>query len=635
MLLHNEQLSDLNRTLALLEYGKQIRTDSLPASAKYLNEALDIAEKIGRDTLMIDIHLALGVSFGMQSDYPQSIEHFQEAVKMATAISDDERTATSLNGLGVVNKRLGDYPASQQYYYKSLEIYEKINDPLGVASCCDNLGVLYDLMDDIDQSRAYYQKALAYYEANNKKIRIAGAKSNLAILLLREKKYDSALQNLREAQAIYDSAGYHSNMINVSTNVGYLFNLKQQYDSAVAFLLPALGQAQQMNLKQEEVKIYYNLADAYLGLNDLKKALSYAQKQVDAAQQLGSASLIRDSEVTISKVYEKMGNSQQALDHYKYYMQWSDSVINEEKARTFKTQEVKMEVLKKDTQLAEQSKTLALQEQTIALEKKWRILLIISVCLLSLAAFMVYQRSLSRKRYSRLLESKNHLISDQKEKIEQAKLELEGRMLRSQLNPHFIFNSLSSIQHFITGNDKGNALRYLSKFSKLLRKVLESSFKLNNVLEEEINLLKIYLELESLRFDGSFSYDIEIDDDLDTTYFEIPTLLLQPFVENSLLHGLLPKEDDKQLTISFSENESLIHCAIVDNGVGRKASKEKNNKTTREGVSRGVSVSEQRITLLARKYNVEAGIHYEDIIDKEGKASGTKVTIDLPKIEAN
>ena len=634
-LLVQRQYSDIERAQVLLKYGKLIRSDSLPVSSKYLREGLTISKNIHNDTLSVDFLQALGVSYGMQSIFPESIENFQEAVSLAASIGDDERTATSLNGLGIVHKRLGDYTASQQYYYRAVEIYEKIGDQKGLTSAIENLGVLYDLMGDYDQSRAYYHRVLDYYQQYGSATDIAGVKSNLAILLMRETQYDRALQEFQEVKTMYESAGFTHRTVNILSNMGYLYNHIGQYDSALLVLKQALVSAQELNLKQEQVTIYYNLSDASIGLGQWTDALAFANRQLVLARQLGSASLLRDAEKTLSKVYEKMGNTSLALLHYKNSVQWADSVINEEKARTFKTQEVKMEVLKKDVQLAEQQKTLLIQEEKIALEKRWNIMLIISLALLSLAAFMVYQRSLSRKRYATMLESKNILISEQKDKLEMAKLELEGRMLRSQLNPHFIFNSLSSIQHFITENDKNHALRYLSKFSNLLRKVLEGSFNLNSVLEDEINLLKVYLELESLRFDESFTYNIELKGDLDPGYYEMPTLLLQPFIENALLHGLLPKSGTKKMSISFQENEQMIHCVIEDNGIGREASRALNNKKSREGIPRGIAVSEQRLSLLARQYNLHAGVTYEDIFDENGNAAGTRVHIDLPKIEAN
>jgi tetratricopeptide (TPR) repeat protein len=629
------QISDIQRAEVLLKYGKLIRSDSLPVSSKYLSEGLTIAKSISNDTLSVDFYQALGVTFGMQSIFAESIENFQNGLKLVTAIRDDERTATLLNGLGIVHKRLGDYTASQQYYYQAMEIYEKIGDQKGLITAIENLGVLYDLMGDYDQSRAYYHRVLDYYQQHGTSTDIAGVKSNLAILLMRETQYNRALHEFKEVKTMYESAGFAHRTVNILSNMGYLYNRTGQYDSALFVLKQALASAQEMNLKQEEVTICYNISDAYASMGQWTNALTYADRQLLLTRQLGSFSLLRDAEKMLSKVYEKMGNTSLALEHYKTSVQWADSVINEEKTRTFKTQEVKMEVLKKDVQLAEQKNTLQIQEEKIALERKWNVMLITSLGLLSLAAFMVYQRSLSRKRYAIMLESKNLLISEQKDKIEMAKLELEGRMLRSQLNPHFIFNSLSSIQHFITENDKSNALRYLSKFSNLLRKVLESSFNLNSVLEDEINLLKVYLELESLRFTDSFTYNIELKGDLDASYYEMPTLLLQPFIENALLHGLLPKEGHKKILISFQENEQMIHCVIEDNGIGREASRAMNNKKSRDGLPRGIAVSEQRLSLLARQYNLHAGVTYEDIFDEHGNAVGTRVHIDLPKIEAN
>lgn len=634
-LLNTHHAADLQRAVVLYQYGKLIRGDSLPVSSRYLQEGLDISKVIGNDTLTVDLFQALGVSYGMQSMYPESIGNFQEAVKKAREIGDDERIATSLNGLGIVHKRLGDYPASQQYYYQALEIYEKTGDEQGHAVAMENLGILYDLMGEVEKSASCYQQALLYYTAHNLPILEAGVKSNLAILLLKQARYDSAMHILKDALKIYQENGRHHNVVNMITNIGNIHNRLGQYDSAIYVSEPALAHAKALNLKQEQVNLSYNLADACIGLSNWKQALNYAREQSRVASETGSFSLMRDAEKMLSKVYEHAGDATAALSHFKKSVQWSDSLINEEKARTFKIQEVKMEVMKKDVQLAEQAKTLLVQDQKIALEKRWRFLLIASIFLVSLAAFMVYQRYLSRQRYARLLEEKNRLISTQKEKIEQAKTELEGRMLRSQLNPHFIFNSLSSIQHFITENDKVNALRYLSKFSILLRKVLDSSFSLNNAMDEEIKLLKVYLDLESLRFNGTFSYKIDIEHDLDPQSYEMPTLLLQPFIENALLHGLLPKDGRKNLQVSFRANAQMIHCTVEDNGIGRQASGILNEKKSRHGLARGISVSRQRIAILSRQYHVPAGVFYEDILDEEGNIAGTRVHIDLPKIEAN
>ena len=196
--------------------------------------------------------------------------------------------------------------------------------------------------------------------------------------------------------------------------------------------------------------------------------------------------------------------------------------------------------------------------------------------------------------------------------------------LRAQLNPHFIFNSLNSIQHLITKGDKVNALKYLTKFSKLLRQVLETSIEVNVPLNREKELLTMYLELESLRFNNDFSYSIEISENLDEYNQEIPLFLIQPFVENAILHGLLPKEGkDKDLKIVFDDQEHCIVCSITDNGIGREAAKA--NQKVKSHISRGISVSEKRLEMLCKRKENSSKINYIDL------EQGTRVDICIPK----
>ena len=192
------------------------------------------------------------------------------------------------------------------------------------------------------------------------------------------------------------------------------------------------------------------------------------------------------------------------------------------------------------------------------------------------------------------------------------------------MNPHFIFNSLGSIQHLISTNDKKGALTYLSKFSKLLRQVLESSVNISLVLSEEIELLKIYVELEALRFDHSFSYQFEIDENLDIDAHEVPMLLVQPYIENAIIHGLMPKEGNKELKVSFTDKGDNIECVIDDNGVGlTQTEARKSNR-----ISRGMSITERRIQAL-KQHSTQQLVKIENLSD--GNRSGTRVTILIPK----
>ncbi len=200
--------------------------------------------------------------------------------------------------------------------------------------------------------------------------------------------------------------------------------------------------------------------------------------------------------------------------------------------------------------------------------------------------------------------------------------------LRAQINPHFIFNSLSSIQNLITSNDRISALKYLSKFSRLTRNILEGSIETNALLEDEINMLNDYLELESLRFNATFNYTINIDNDVDTKAIEIPALIVQPFVENAIIHGLLNKKGhDKKLSITYKKDDDFIICEIDDNGIGRQITSKKESIHR----SRGVEVTQERLRSLNKLK--DTNVKHIKIIDKkdnEGNSLGTKVIVKIP-----
>jgi LytS/YehU family sensor histidine kinase len=224
------------------------------------------------------------------------------------------------------------------------------------------------------------------------------------------------------------------------------------------------------------------------------------------------------------------------------------------------------------------------------------------------------------------LSYKIRVITVEKLKFERETSQVKMSALRAQMNPHFIFNSLNSIQHLITKGDRVNALKYLTKFSTLLRQILESSIHVNIPLKNEIELLKIYLELESMRFDNSFTYHITVGNTLDVDNLELPILLLQPYVENSITHGLLPKQDGvKELHISFTDHENFVKCIIRDTGIGRQASTERKKNLKANRPSRGIELSQQRLKLMNQNHTLD------DLIIIVDSDAGTTVEIKIPK----
>jgi sensor histidine kinase YesM len=209
-------------------------------------------------------------------------------------------------------------------------------------------------------------------------------------------------------------------------------------------------------------------------------------------------------------------------------------------------------------------------------------------------------------------------------------MEMELKALRGQMNPHFIFNSLNSIQYFILKKEPKEAYKYLSKFSGLMRKILQNSRERFISLSEEVETLELYLELEDLRMDGTLDYQIQVDESIDRDKWAIPTMLIQPFVENAIIHGLMPKDSDRKLTITIERSETGLITRIEDNGIGISASRENNRTRVKKHRSAGVDVTEERLKVLSTEKG-EARLTIQEVMNGD-EVIGTRVTLLTPKI---
>ena len=214
--------------------------------------------------------------------------------------------------------------------------------------------------------------------------------------------------------------------------------------------------------------------------------------------------------------------------------------------------------------------------------------------------------------------------------LKQKSTELEMQALRAQMNPHFIFNSLNSINRFILQNNKTQASEYLTKFSKLVRMILQNSQASLISLESELESLKLYLEMEALRFNYHFTYKISIPDDLDVEVLKVPPLILQPYAENAIWHGLMHKEEKGQLDIEISQEDDHLYFKVADNGIGRKKASELASKSATRHKSAGLRITANRIAMIQNANGLESPVKINDLAEPDGTAAGTEVIIKMP-----
>lgn len=253
--------------------------------------------------------------------------------------------------------------------------------------------------------------------------------------------------------------------------------------------------------------------------------------------------------------------------------------------------------------------------------------------LFSLGGFYYFYRKLLHESRLKKEVATERIEQQQKEAEFQRQLgDISLSALRSQMNPHFIFNCLNSIKLYTTQNDTVAASEYLTKFSRLIRLVLENSRTDRITLASELDALRLYLEMEAMRFKEKLKYNIEVEKDVDLDYIEIPPLLLQPYVENAIWHGLMQKEEGGQIniTVAMEHNKSMIEINIIDNGIGRVKAAELKSKTATKHKSYGMKVTSERLALINQVYKTGADVTINDLSDNNGQAAGTRVTIKIP-----
>lgn len=209
--------------------------------------------------------------------------------------------------------------------------------------------------------------------------------------------------------------------------------------------------------------------------------------------------------------------------------------------------------------------------------------------------------------------------------------ELKVTLLRSQMNPHFIFNSLNSIKLYIINNEKENAVYYLNKFSKLIRKILTTTREKQISLAEEIETIELYMNIENIRFENKIKYSVHIDDSLSINTIIIPCLILQPFIENAIWHGLSPKKESKVLSINITrKNRSFVKICIEDNGIGRQKSAELAKKKLHKKESIGINLTKERLKIFYKDYSNKHSLKFTDLFDENDNPIGTKVVLTIP-----
>ena len=512
--------------------------------------------------------------------------------------------------LGVLFNKSANFDASNKAYFKAIEYAEHCGGLRLKSASLNNIGENFKALRDFAKCRVYTKSAI---EINRQIHAWVGAGINYEILQqcdLEEKLYDSAQHHLLHGLPYAILSGDSSLIMQYYLGFGKLHALNNQTDSAMYYFNYAVNQSKRNGVPVNEYAGYIAEVKYLKNLKPAEK-LALLKKAMRIARQTASLDRISETARQTSLVYDEMNNNDSSAAFYRLYRATADSLFSENNQRNVAIKETEWMVKRKEIENAHLKQLSDLQHKELTVKNGLLLAIGLSL-LLSIIIAVVINKSVQNKK--KIAESQ----------LKQSIAETQMQVLRSQMNPHFIFNSLNSIDAYIQSNDKYNATVYLNKFAKLIRNVLDGSKQNLVAFSKDIETLRLYIELELQRSENKFTANLQIDEALMNSDYKVPPLIIQPFVENAIQHGLRNKDgNDGALTVTIRKNNDRIEYTVTDNGVGRAASEQ---ISTGKGKSYGLEISYERVKLFNRE--ASPSVEIEDLYEN-GKPAGTRVQVQL------
>jgi tetratricopeptide (TPR) repeat protein len=638
-------IADASLALGMAYLAKYNQGDS----AHYYNKlALAIYEETGDITGQARACYGLAYVHSFRDDYPASENYSVKALDLFEKAGDHRGMVNTLNVLAYLARRQQDLDKARGYIETAISTAREVSDTLPLADAVNNLGNIYKDMALFSQAIDAYFEALRLWELKRDSSGMSIAYGSIGLAYFYQKNYSKALEYSMKHLTLSEKRGDFWEMAKMCNNIAQVYNSRNVYDSALVFHRKSLTLNRQMSLATGEADACFNIASTMLHLGARDSAYWYSKKAIEIAQakgisvppsyyvtlgnveqSLGKYRIASDNAMTayllarekemplarsdasllLSNIYGKTGRDDLAYRYLREHMQLKDSISNDEFLKQVTRMEIQYDFDKKQKAAEfEQMQEKLVRDQKIKQQRlylKGLGLLLILVALISLLYL----------RHTRLM-------------AKFSQIDLEQRLLRAQMNPHFIFNSLCAIQNLILAENPQKANAFLTKIAGLMRNILENSREEYIPLEKEIETLRYYMDVQQLRFEKGFEYNINVDQSIDPENVSVPPMLAQPCVENSIEHGLLPGRENGRVSVSYSLRGGLIMLEVTDNGIGREKAAEVTPARKKQSIS--TKLTEKRLNHF-RKILKEKEISYEIMDLFEGEAAaGTKVVIMLP-----
>ena len=632
-------------------------------------KSIELAETLNWNKRLNESYVLLGTSYWAYDNFYSASKYCWKSSKMLSYDIEIENLGECLQNIGMFYYTQQEYSRALEYLRIALEKFKQENNDFGVVSCYSSIASIFYEQKIYDSAIANFKSSLNITkDINNKPIADVATLERIGFIYFEIKNYAKAIQFQERALRMSIKYDLKDETINITGEIGITYLYQKNFFKSLEYFAKAVELSEHANTyfsyktnfsKRNLGKYLGEMGKAYLAIvlnagpnlirskdslkdskilldkavynlkraSDILDSINDTEKLKEVLKNLCDAYILQGNYSEANKIFNKYANQKYDLglkrkgwEEIEMYIEY----INNKKKEAVEKQKYIHEIeLKNLSQLRKNDK--------LTIRQQWLYGIIGFVILLFSTSYYFYRYRVKQLRL------KNELLTEKSEKelkqnqYQRQLNDITFSLLRSQMNPHFIFNALNTIKSFVYTNDKLNAANYLDKFSDLLRKTLANSSKQIITLEEEIELLQLYIDIEKSRFGDQLNAIIEVDSSFETQEIMIPPMLIQPYVENAIKHGLLHIDGEKKLIISIckSTDEKYIKIIIEDFGIGVERSQEINKMRLNHN-SFAVAANAKMIDLLNKLYSKNAKITILDKKNGDGVSTGTLVTLDIP-----
>ncbi len=589
-----------------------IKVKNLPKAGEIVNEAFAYVKQ-NNLKIPYNLHWAKAEVLRYEKDISGAIDQMMIVLKMLSESDNNAEFAKATNFLAWNYLSAGEFSEAIETFEKNISFAKK-NKLKGVLpGAYSGLSYVYKNIDDTELRRKnLIMMADASIKEKNVKYTAEAYFMLGDIGMEKDSNFTYAIQNYQESLKLRKELQDTIAISFLILRIGWNHYLNNELETALDYFFHSLEYSVPINKLPSITNAYGNIGTIYRDKKKYKKAIKYYKESIKYSMEgkdwYNLSWLYKD----ISDMFVDLDDYSKAYENYVLHKQYSDSLEMSKFSKGMSDARAIYETEKQEKEL--ELLTFRLKQHKYFMYGSVGL----AVLVILVGILLIRQNRLNSKRK---ISEMNHKIS-----------EITQKNLRQQMNPHFIFNTLNSIQYYMYQHDKISTNNYLTKFSSLIRKTLENSQHTSIPIKDEMDALELYLQLESVRFKEKFDYTINMDEDIDTLLYKIPTMLIQPYVENAICHGLINKDEKGFLHIDLKLLDDSIECTIEDNGIGREAAMEIKKQKNRNHNSLGTKITESRLNLVNALYGKNMKIDYTDLKDENGNPAGTKVVIHIPII---